>query len=140
MSGLTPHCAVIVATIRALKCHGGAPIPMPGQPLDPAYSQENVEWVEKGCENLIHHIKTVKKAGINPVVCINHFYTDTDNEVKAVRRLAEEAGAELLFPSTGSMVAKVLLNLPMQLLKPAMNQMNLNSFMNLKLRFVSVLN
>jgi formyltetrahydrofolate synthetase len=95
MSGLTPHCAVIVATIRALKCHGGAPIPMPGQPLDPAYSQENVEWVEKGCENLIHHIKTVKKAGINPVVCLNHFYTDTDNEVKAVRRLAEEAGARV---------------------------------------------
>ncbi|MDW7738585.1 MAG: formate--tetrahydrofolate ligase [Bacillota bacterium] len=95
MSGLTPYCAVIVATIRALKCHGGAPIPMPGQPLDPAYSQENVEWVEKGCENLIHHIKTVKKAGINPVVCLNHFYTDTDNEVKAVRRLAEEAGARV---------------------------------------------
>jgi formyltetrahydrofolate synthetase len=95
MSGLVPNCAVIVATIRALKCHGGAPIPMPGQPLDPAYSQENVGWVEKGCENLIHHIKTVKKAGINPVVCINHFYTDTDNEVKAVRRLAEEAGARV---------------------------------------------
>ncbi len=95
MSGLTPHCAVIVATIRALKCHGGAPIPMPGQPLDPAYKEENVAWVEKGCENLIHHINTVKKAGINPVVCINHFYTDTDNEVKAVRRLAEEAGARV---------------------------------------------
>lgn len=95
MSGLTPHCAVVVATIRALKCHGGAPIPLPGQPLDPAYGKENVEWVEKGCENLIHHIKTVKKAGINPVVCINHFYSDTDNEVKAVRRLAEEAGARV---------------------------------------------
>ncbi len=95
MSGLTPHCAVIVATIRALKCHGGAPLPLPGQPLDPSYNQENVEWVEKGCENLIHHIKTVKKAGINPVVCINHFYSDTDNEVKVVRRLAEEAGARV---------------------------------------------
>jgi len=95
MSNLKPNCAVIVATIRALKCHGGAPMPMPGQPLDPAYKEENVGWVEKGCENLIHHIKTVKKAGINPVVCINHFYTDTDNEVKAVRRLAEEAGARV---------------------------------------------
>jgi formyltetrahydrofolate synthetase len=95
MSGLTPQCAVVVATIRALKCHGGAPMPMPGQPLDPAYSQENVEWVEKGCANLIHHINTVKKAGINPVVCINHFYTDTDNEVNAVRRLAEAAGARV---------------------------------------------
>ncbi len=94
-SGLTPHCAVLVATIRALKCHGGAPIPKPGQPLDPSYSQENIEWVEKGCENLVHHINTIKKAGINPVVCINHFHTDTENEIKAVRRLAEEAGARV---------------------------------------------
>ena len=95
MSGLTPHCAVVVATIRALKAHGGAPLPMPGQPLDPAYGQENVEWVEKGCANLIHHINTVKKAGINPVVCINAFHTDTDNETNAVRRLAEAAGARV---------------------------------------------
>lgn len=95
MSGLVPNCAVVVATIRALKAHGGAPLPLPGQPLDPAYSKEHVEWVEKGCANLIHHIKTVKKAGINPVVCINAFYTDTENEIKAVRRLAEAAGARV---------------------------------------------
>ena len=94
-SGLTPHCAVIVATIRALKCHGGAPLPLPGQPLDPVYNEEQLEWVEAGCENLIHHINTVKKAGINPVVCINAFHTDTDNEIKLVRRLAEEAGARV---------------------------------------------
>jgi formate--tetrahydrofolate ligase len=95
MSGLTPNCAVVVATIRALKAHGGAPLPLPGQPLDPAYSKEHVEWVEKGCGNLIHHINTVKKAGISPVVCINAFHTDTDNEIKAVRRLAEAAGARV---------------------------------------------
>jgi formate--tetrahydrofolate ligase len=59
------------------------------------YKGENVGWVEKGCENLIHHIKTVKKAGINPVVCINSFYTDTENEIKTVRRLAEAAGARV---------------------------------------------
>jgi len=94
-SGLTPHCAVLVATIRALKCHGGAPLPLPGQPLDPAYNEEHLEWVEKGCENLIHHINTLKKAGVNPVVCINAFHTDTDNEIKLVRRLAEEAGARV---------------------------------------------
>lgn len=94
-SGLKPHAAVIVATIRALKCHGGAPIPVPGRPIDPVYKEENVGWVEKGCENLVHHIKTVKKAGINPVVCINAFYTDTDNEIKTVRRLAEAAGARV---------------------------------------------
>ncbi len=95
MSGLKPHAAVIVATIRALKCHGGAPIPVPGRPIPDEYKGENVGWVEKGCENLIHHIKTVKKAGINPVVCINAFYTDTDNEIKAVRRMAESAGARV---------------------------------------------
>jgi formate--tetrahydrofolate ligase len=94
-SGLKPNAAVIVATIRALKCHGGAPIPVPGKPIPKEYSGENVEWVEKGCENLIHHVNTVKKAGINPVVCINAFYTDTDNEIKAVRRLAEAAGARV---------------------------------------------
>lgn len=94
-SGLKPNAAVIVSTIRALKCHGGAPLPVPGKPLPPEYSDENVEWVEKGCENLIHHINTVKKAGINPVVCINAFYTDTMNEINVVRRLAEGAGARV---------------------------------------------
>ena len=94
-SGQKPNAAVIVATVRALKCHGGAPIPVPGRPLDPCYKEENVGWVEKGTENLVHHINTVKKAGINPVVCINHFYTDTDAEVKAIRRLAEKAGARV---------------------------------------------
>lgn len=92
-SGLTPNCAVIVATIRALKCHGGAPVPRPGLPMPAEYGSENVEWVEKGCENLLHHVETVKKAGINPVVCINSFYTDTKNEIAVVKRLAEAAGA-----------------------------------------------
>jgi formate--tetrahydrofolate ligase len=95
MSGLKPNAAVIVATIRALKCHGGAPIPVPGKPMPAEYKGENVAWVEKGCENLVHHIKVAKKAGINPVVCINAFYTDTDNEIKTVRRLAEAAGARV---------------------------------------------
>jgi len=95
MSGLTPHCAVLVATIRALKCHGGAPIPVPGKPLDPGYSKENVAWVEKGCDNLIHLINVIKKSGMNPVVCINAFYTDTDKEIEAVRKLATEAGARV---------------------------------------------
>jgi formate--tetrahydrofolate ligase len=94
-SGQKPNAAVVVATIRALKCHGGAPIPIPGRPLDPCYKEENVEWVEKGTANLIHHINTVKKSGINPVVCINAFHTDTEAEIKAVRRLAEKAGARV---------------------------------------------
>ncbi|MFH1138630.1 MAG: formate--tetrahydrofolate ligase [Pseudomonadota bacterium] len=94
-SGLIPHCAVIVATVRALKCHGGAPIPIPGRPMPEEYKGENVGWVEKGCANLVHHINNVRKAGINPVVCINSFYTDTKNELAAIRRIAEEAGARV---------------------------------------------
>jgi formate--tetrahydrofolate ligase len=94
-SGLKPHCAVVVATIRALKCHGGAPIPVPGKPMPPEYGKENVGWVEEGCKNLVHHVKNVRKAGINPVVCVNAFYTDTDNEINAVRKAAEAAGARV---------------------------------------------
>ncbi len=94
-SGLKPHAAVIVATIRALKCHGGAPIPVPGRPIPEEYKHENVAWVEKGTENLLHCINIVKKAGINPVVCINVFHTDTENEIRAVRRLCEQAGARV---------------------------------------------
>jgi formate--tetrahydrofolate ligase len=94
-SGLKPNAAVIVATIRALKCHGGAPIPVPGKPMPEEYTGENVEWVEKGCENLIHHIQTIKHAGINPVVCINAFSSDRDSEINVVRRLAEAAGARV---------------------------------------------
>ncbi|MBZ0157547.1 MAG: formate--tetrahydrofolate ligase [Alphaproteobacteria bacterium] len=94
-SGLKPNAAVVVATIRALKCHGGAPIPVPGKPLPAEYKTENVGWVEKGCDNLIHCVNVVKKAGINPVVCINAFYTDTDDEIKAVKRIAEAAGARV---------------------------------------------
>lgn len=94
-SGLKPHAAVVVATIRALKAHGGAPLPVPGKPLDPVYKEEGLEWVEKGTENLIHCINVVKKAGVNPVVCINAFYTDTDNEISLVKRICEEAGARV---------------------------------------------
>ena len=95
MSGLKPNAAVIVATVRALKCHGGAPIPVPGKPIPDVYLKEHVEWVEKGCDNLVHHINIVKKAGINPVVCINKFTADTPDEISAVRRIAEAAGARV---------------------------------------------
>ncbi|MFA5354800.1 MAG: formate--tetrahydrofolate ligase, partial [Thermodesulfovibrionales bacterium] len=73
-SGLKPNATVVVATIRALKCHGGAPIPVPGKPLPEEYKGENVGWVEKGTDNLLHCINIVKKAGVSPVVCINAFY------------------------------------------------------------------
>jgi len=92
-SGLKPHVSVLTATIRALKMHGGGPKVVAGKPLDDAYTKENVELVEKGCENMVHLINVIRKAGINPVVCINRFYTDTDEECKTVRRIAEAAGA-----------------------------------------------
>ncbi|NTW05153.1 MAG: formate--tetrahydrofolate ligase [Peptococcaceae bacterium] len=92
-SGLKPNVSVITATIRALKMHGGGPKVVAGRPLPDEYTRENVGLVEKGCENLIHHINLVKKSGINPVVCINSFYTDTKEEIAVVRRAAEAAGA-----------------------------------------------
>lgn len=96
-SGLKPNAVVIVATIRALKMHGGGPAVKPGLPLDEAYTKENLGLLEKGCENLLAHIETVRKSGVRPVVCINGFYTDTPAEVALVRRVAEEAGAFAAF-------------------------------------------
>jgi len=92
-SGLKPDAVVIVATVRALKMHGGGPDVKPGKPLDSAYTEENLELLEAGCANLISHIGIVKKSGANPVVCINGFYTDTPAEHDLVRRIAEETGA-----------------------------------------------
>ena len=92
LSGLKPHVSVLVATIRALKMHGGGPEVKPGKPLPEEYTTENLHLLEKGCENLFHHVKNVQKSGIKPVVCINKFYTDTDAEVQLIRRLCEEHG------------------------------------------------
>jgi formate--tetrahydrofolate ligase len=92
-SGLKPSAVVIVATTRALKMHGGGPEVKPGKPLDAAYTEENLELLEKGCANLIAHIETVKKSGIRPVVCVNGFHTDTPAEIALVKRIAEENGA-----------------------------------------------
>jgi len=92
-SGLKPHVSVLTSTIRALKMHGGGPKVVAGLPLDDAYTKENLELLEKGCVNMVHHINSIRKAGINPVVCINCFHTDTDAEVEVVRKAAEAAGA-----------------------------------------------
>ncbi len=92
-SGLKPDAVVIVATVWALKMHGGGPEVKPGKPLDTAYTEENLELLEAGCANLVAHIKIVKKSGANPVVCINSFYTDTAAEHALVKRIAEETGA-----------------------------------------------
>jgi len=92
-SGLKPHVSVLTATIRALKMHGGGPKVVAGKALPEEYTKENLELVEKGCENMVHMINVIRKSGINPVVCINRFYTDTDAEVALVKKAAEAAGA-----------------------------------------------
>mgnify|MGYP000657529655 CR=1 FL=1 len=92
-SGLKPHVSVLTATIRALKMHGGGPKVVPGKPMPDEYTKENVALVEKGCANMVHMIQVIRKSGMNPVVCINRFHTDTDDEVKAVKKAAEAAGA-----------------------------------------------
>jgi formate--tetrahydrofolate ligase len=94
-SGLKPNVSVLVATIRALKMHGGGPKVTPGVPIPDAYQKANVGLVEKGCANLLQHINTIRTSGISPVVCINSFYTDTKEEIEAVRKAAEAAGARV---------------------------------------------
>ncbi len=93
MSGIEPDAIVVVATIRALKMHGGGPTVKPGIPLAEEYTTENLKLVEEGCQNLIAHIETVKKSGVTPVVCVNGFYTDTKDEIALVRKIAEQNGA-----------------------------------------------
>lgn len=92
-SGLKPHVSVLTSTIRALKMHGGGPKVVAGKPLPPEYTKENIGLLEKGCVNMVHMINVIRKSGINPVVCINRFYTDTDAEVAVVKKAAEAAGA-----------------------------------------------
>jgi formyltetrahydrofolate synthetase len=92
-SGLKPHVSVLTTTVRALKMHGGGPKVVAGKPLPDEYTKENIALVEKGCANMVHMINVIRKSGINPVVCINRFYTDTNAEVAVVKKAAEAAGA-----------------------------------------------
>ena len=92
-SGLKPKCAVIVATVRALKMHGGGPAVSAGKPLATEYIEENTDLVAKGVANLVKHIENAKKFGVNVVVAINKFKTDTDAEIEVVRNASIEAGA-----------------------------------------------
>jgi methylenetetrahydrofolate dehydrogenase (NADP+)/methenyltetrahydrofolate cyclohydrolase/formyltetrahydrofolate synthetase len=92
-SGLKPNVSVLTTTIRALKMHGGGPSVLPGLPLPEEYTKENVGLVEKGTANMLHHLGIIRKSGINPVVCLNQFQTDTREEIAVVRKAAEAAGA-----------------------------------------------
>lgn len=93
VSGLKPHVSVLTTTIRALKMHGGGPKVVAGIPLAEEYTKENLELLEKGLPNMVHHINTIRKSGMNPVVCVNCFHTDTKAEIAVVRKAAEKAGA-----------------------------------------------
>ncbi|KAJ4133501.1 tetrahydrofolate synthase [Fusarium equiseti] len=93
-SGLTPDVVVIVATVRALKVHGGAPPIAPGAALSPVYKEENVDILRAGCVNLKKQIANAKSFGIPVVVAINKFVTDTDAEIAVIREEAVSAGAE----------------------------------------------
>ena len=92
-SGLKPHVSVLTASVRALKMHGGGPRVTPGVPLAEVYTKENLGLLEQGMENMLHHIRTIRTSGINPVVCINRFHNDTDAEIALVKKAAEAAGA-----------------------------------------------
>jgi len=92
-SGLIPNCCVLVATVRALKMHGGGPAVVAGNPLPEAYTKENLELVAKGAANMQHHIRNARKYGIPVVVAINCFTNDTAAEHEVIRKKALEAGA-----------------------------------------------
>ena len=93
LSGIRPAAAVVVATIRALKMHGGVGRVVAGKPLDPALEREDPEGVERGCANLVQHIEIVRGYGLPAVVAINTFPSDKPSEIEVVRRVALAAGA-----------------------------------------------
>lgn len=98
-SGLSPDVIVIVATVRALKVHGGGPEVGVGAELPEVYRTENVELLRKGCVNLAKHIANAKYYGIPVVVAINKFHTDTEAEIQVIREEAIKAGAEDAVPA-----------------------------------------
>jgi methylenetetrahydrofolate dehydrogenase (NADP+) / methenyltetrahydrofolate cyclohydrolase / formyltetrahydrofolate synthetase len=98
-SGLRPDCVVLVATVRALKMHGGGPKVTPGRRLNKAYREENLDLVSDGLSNLQACIGIARKFGIPVVVALNRFTTDTDAEVDFIRKAAIEAGAEGAYTS-----------------------------------------
>jgi methylenetetrahydrofolate dehydrogenase (NADP+)/methenyltetrahydrofolate cyclohydrolase/formyltetrahydrofolate synthetase/formate--tetrahydrofolate ligase len=93
-SGLIPDCVVVVATIRALKMHGGGPKVVAGQPLPPSYTEENLDLVGKGAGNMVRAIRTARSFGLPVVVAVNRFKEDSPAEIDLVCRMATEAGAE----------------------------------------------
>ncbi|KIW02169.1 uncharacterized protein PV09_06333 [Verruconis gallopava] len=98
-SGLIPDVIVVVATVRALKVHGGGPDISPGAQLHEIYRTENIDILRKGCVNLKKHIENAKSFGVPVVVAINRFHTDTDAEIQVIKEEALAAGAEDAIPA-----------------------------------------
>ena len=98
-SGLVPDAVVLVATVRALKSHGGGPDVSPGKPLSDVYTKENIELLDKGCGNLAKHIQNAKQHGLKVIVAVNKFATDTEAELDLVAKRSYEAGADAAIPS-----------------------------------------
>jgi formyltetrahydrofolate synthetase len=93
VSGLTPDCVVLVATVRALKTHGGGPKVVAGRPLDAVYTEENLPLLQAGMRNLKAHLDIAARFGVPVVVAINRFPTDSEHELALVRKSALDAGA-----------------------------------------------
>ncbi|NNF65853.1 MAG: formate--tetrahydrofolate ligase [Acidimicrobiia bacterium] len=93
VSDLKPDCVVLVATVRALKTHGGGPKVVAGRALDRAYTEENLPLLRAGLTNLNAHIANAKRYGVPVVVAVNAFPTDTEHEIDLIREAAMEAGA-----------------------------------------------
>jgi formyltetrahydrofolate synthetase len=102
-SGLIPNVVVIVATIRALKMHGGGPKVVAGRPLDKAYTEENLALLGNGAANLAKHVENARLFGVPVVVAVNAFQYDTEAEIELVRKIAIEAGAEGAYKCTNWM-------------------------------------
>ena len=98
-SGLVPDAVVLVATVRALKSHGGGPDVTPGKPLSDVYTQENLEILENRCANLVKHIQNAKQFGLKVIVAVNKFASDTDAELNMVVERAHAAGADAAVPT-----------------------------------------
>ena len=98
-SGLIPNCVVLVATVRALKMHGGLGKVVPGKPLPTELTTENLDYLERGAANMRAHIGIAQQFGIPVVVCVNRFTTDTDREIALLQQIARDAGAYAAVPS-----------------------------------------
>lgn len=134
-SGLKPKCAVIVTTVRALKMHGGGSTVIAGKPLAKEYKKEDRDLVKKGCLNLIKHIQNAKKFGVNVVVAINKFETDTTVEIELIRKLSIDAGAyDAVLSNHWEKGGKGAINLAL-CVERACKDSNINNF-----RFLYVLN